>query len=446
MQPKGPQIEFAGYVPLPNNEQIQVFESTSGGSEAASGFDQFRTGGLLFTKQFLPLWFYLYQTGITQYKGGFETKKILTPPTPVSKLVGTSFLTDPNSIVRVVSFEALNLDGPITTEGFQLDIFSSALILQVEWKIAPLNRHKSRNNTSVSDTPKGACRTDGVKIGFYTSDDVRYNTTGNLFLICGDKGPAIFNTGTSGGASSVPNTMKGSFTCKSYSRMFVALDADVQVFLKVTSRRPKVYSFPTLSEGEVYTKYLRVQSKCGDTFRLPVFTYRLIAPDFIEIDKQPSELFSTTAAIIQAFMMLTSLTLMFWDEPVEEVPAGLQLQQVPPRVPYTIPETVSSQITRYIVHSPVTTSFEEDRTGTWSDDYIGLKLYGSRITPEILPVIEWSLTVDGPVPEGTILTIECQWKSGALWPIHARVNPLTGEVIGECSLILGLPRTNPITG
>jgi len=113
-------IAFDGY--LSNKKRIKVFEQRADGE-------------LRITKQFQQLWFDLFDIGIFLNRGGLITSDIPFPLRATSKLIGTSFLTDPSSIVRVVSFDLLTTNGAITTGGFELQTFNTGLYYKVSYKL-----------------------------------------------------------------------------------------------------------------------------------------------------------------------------------------------------------------------------------------------------------------------------------------------------------------------
>ena len=195
----------------------------------------------LFSKEFLGVWDILSYVGTWGYMGPSIIKQFNLPPSSETRLRGISFLTDPSSIVRVFSFDIENTDGPIVNNDdefpfpFLLDTFSDALIYRIIWKISD------------------AAISDNIKIGFYTSDAFDPNITNRLWLVCGNKGPSLFDANKC-------NNYMGSFICKYLSRLYIAADRDVTIQLRIQIIVPEKKVFPLFFEDKYVYEYYKTQN------------------------------------------------------------------------------------------------------------------------------------------------------------------------------------------
>ena len=425
---KDKSIFFDGHLNLPNGEKVQVFEQKANSE-------------LILTKQFIPLWGDLSNIGESTNRGGFITTEFALPPLKRSQLIGESFLSDPNSIVRVVSFRLLNNGGPIINGGFVLNIFNNSLIHEVRWSVCSANQPgplERRGSVCGAVKKLSNIKGDKVRIGFYTSDDFQFNATNNLFLIAGSKGASLFT-------ASQEDSFEGKFFIQGVSQIYVAVDQEVQVSLTITAFKPKVLSFPEVTPEEPFTGTITIKSKknkkCSNEFILPTFT--LTAGERDILIKRATPLFEQVAALIRSYLDLTSLSILLWRNP-ETMSNGTQnavarqiVQQGPP--PYEKLKTFfgPTGLLLYAYVSMLSTEFVADRIWAEGQRYLGLRLSPPFGT---YPKIDYSITIRNTIPPrtGNIEPfVSCQWttisRSGftGFWYEHIKVNPATGREIGK---------------
>ena len=392
------------YITLPNGKEIELFTIDSNGVP-------------IFAPEFIRLWSLLNDVGkaspptfvgkITDFSLPRESK---------SSLVGTPYLTDPSSIVRVYSFKNLTLNGgisngPISNEGFALDISNEDLYYKISWNI--------RNNNNKNN----------VKIGFYRSNGFTYNTTNNLALICGDKGPALFTRS------------EGSFTFEGISQLYVATDAEVTVDLEVSVVIPKKRISPLVTKCDPYIGYITVCD--GSTkWELPVYKIKSIRQGYFRMeDKRATSMFKDAVKVIHNYLRRTALSLLlFDDEPGEEVPSRLE-QRIGSRLMQSQIKTYTNVGTRvyapsiadYVTVGMNTNDIGPDKIDEFARVHQGIKLERpENVSNDTVPRISFRILTGktpnnlGKVFVGIIVSYYINWR----WPTHYRLDN-QGNVVGD---------------
>ena len=431
-------ISFKGYLTLDDKTKIKVFE-------------QFSDNLFRLTSPFNSLWYDLFSLGQFNNRIGFTTDKIPFPKNNISKLRGTSFLSNPSSSsgVRIVLFKLLNTtdnngpivgftDSPNSMNGFALQTYATPLHYKISW----LSRSKDINLNKK------------MKIGFYTSDDFRYGRKNNLYLICGNRGASLFDTKVG---------QKGTFSCQGVLTIYVAINSDVtdqevEILLKIEAIKPEVWSFPEIAVGKPYTKYLTIEHH-DKFYKLPVYTMTANSND--TYIKAPSFLFKQTAALINAYLSQTSLSILLW----ETIPTNNNnftnstnfnnllsftnsLKSIIPNKKYPVPSTSPRIGVDYTYWSMNTISFGNTlRVDAFFGTFYGFQLTVPRGR---LPVIHYTIDVNNKSNRRIPTEVNCQWMDYfSAWDYHERVNPQTGQVVGLCRDFTGLVEPNqskPLTG
>jgi hypothetical protein len=244
-------------------------------------------GDLVVNPKYIKLWDLLTNyVGESNNLGGFDTTTFALPKISQSTLRSVSSLSSPGSKVRLVTFHqtvplspgATNFPGPITNEGFALRIYGNLLKYRVSWNIL------SSQATSV---------------GFYTSSDFMPGVLNQLYLICGSRGPALFRETT------------GSFLFTGDMNMYVVIDRDVPLELKVEVVIPKRFFSPELTQ-EPYTKYLEL-TKCGTRYQVPVYTSQAVPESYLIVTK-PTEQFQQLYDLMLQYLEKTRLNLTLYPD------------------------------------------------------------------------------------------------------------------------------------
>ena len=241
----------------------------------------------LFRRRFADLWQILSFTGESFNKGSGTIKEFPTQPLPVSHLVGTSFLTDPSSPVRVLGYTIDNFNGPIDElrNSFAMITYNNLVSYKISYKVRDLN----------GKIPKFP-----VKIGFYTSNLFLFNQSNRLILICGNKGPSLFNANSD-------NNFKGSFKCSFINYIYAAVDADVKVILKVKTIIPKIVVIPNITPTMPYIEFTYL---CGKKFPVAKTTTKNI----VSLFKKPTHCFKKISQFIQKYLDDTSLSITLFND------------------------------------------------------------------------------------------------------------------------------------
>lgn len=239
-----------------------------------------------FCKQFTKLWELLYNIGESNLSlySGVETSF----PTPVkltSKLIGKQGLVDPTSIVRIYSFINEDLTGPVTNNGYQLDLYNDAVSYEITWK--------------VKDTIQG------FLIGFYRSEGFVDSNTNSFSLICGSRGASLFGK------------TSGSFISPGVNNLFVASNKNTTIELQIKAIIPDRIVYPEISYDEPYTKYITIRDCQHNKFKIPVYTIFVPTKDSITAIKQPNKYFVQAAKIIKNYLTATGLSLTLLPDELE---------------------------------------------------------------------------------------------------------------------------------
>lgn len=382
------------YITLPNGKSVKLFTINSEGVP-------------IFSSQFLRLWALLFdvgKTGAPSFVGLITTFTL--PSKSTSTLRGTPYLTDPRSIVRVYSFNNPNLEGPIRNEGFALETSSEDLDLQISWNIENLGNDQN------------------VKIGFYRSNGFVYNTTNTLSLICGDRGPALFNRS------------QGSFRCSQIGLLYVASDRDVIINLEVTVVVPRKRISPLVTPEKPYVKYMKVYDKCNSCTKwsLPVYKIRAIQQENAAVihDKQATSIFKTASQVINKYLRETALSItLFDDEPNQQLGVlRLMPKQIKTYENVATREYNAGTLSRY-VNVSMNTNDIPDRDDEFANMYQGIKLTPPENSPPgTVPKITFNIEVNFPGGLEISASVWVQYLTSGRWPTHSRLNE-KGEVVGD---------------
>ena len=266
----------------------------------------------IFKKRYAPLWQILSGVGKSEYIQYGATMDFPEQPSATSKLLGTPFLTDPSSPapVKILAFDLKNIDGPITNiqNKFIINTYNDAVKYKISYKINIPHRHNSN-----------------IKIGFYTSNTFRLNQENKLTLITGSKGPSLFNANKC-------NNFSGSFICQFISYIYVAVDANVDVQLKIRTIIPEIVIIPNITFDRPHISYIEpllsletkegwLPEKCS-TFprvelnckKIPVAITK-VKPGLI-LSTKPTHDFKKISKFINKYLNDTALTIILFEPTV----------------------------------------------------------------------------------------------------------------------------------
>lgn len=254
----------------------------------------------IFSKKYSQLWSILSTVGTSFSRGSGVSDTFPQPLKPVSKLIGTAVLTDPSSPVKILGFTIDTLDGPIQSiqNGFVMTTYSNAVKFKISYKIRKLNGKKPTSN---------------VKIGFYTAPDFRFNRENRLFLITGSKGPSLFK-------STKRNKHSGSFVGDFLNNIYVAVDKNVKVYIKVRAIIPEVVVIPLITKVTPYIEYIRVKQRIFPVAET-ILTSDCSSPNCTEnttLVKTPLHCFKQISEFINKYLDDTSLSITIFLDPVSE--------------------------------------------------------------------------------------------------------------------------------
>ena len=347
-------------------------------------------------KKINKLWYLLSQTGsLSNFGGGIVTNP-LKPQKLQSNLIGQSFLTDPSSTVRVVSFNNPGTGEPITTGGYVLETYNNEAIYQISWTL---------NNED--DLSK--CKSSKVRIGFYTSDDFEFDITNKLFLICGNKGPAIFE-------STQANAYRGSFRCTQINRIYVAINKDVEVQLKIQVIMPSYIKYPIISEDhQLYTKYITLPTdRCSEKRKIAVYTIKPTDQYLVDLIKQETKCFKKPTKVIKEFLEDSSLLITLFS------PINSTRFLLPPTEIYTSVKigTINSSLRRSSYMNTNSLAPTGKATYSYLNDYVGLKTASTRCRVSFTITSKLSSFYD------IFITgrVECQQPVNGLWRAYDTIN------------------------
>ena len=265
----------------------------------------------LFDKKNAQLWSILSTCGFFQYTGAGVISDIPSPLIPKSILTGISQLSDPESPVRIINFKLDNTGGPIASidNGFVMNTYNNLSGYKISYKVVSDNGIPLKSN---------------IKIGFYTSDVFQFNVTNQVFLICGSKGPSLFTTNKC-------NSYKGSFFCNLINFIYVAVDADCNVIIKVKAIVPKKVIQPKITYDKPIISYFNTARNnshddcrcnkagkyCLNNIPVAITKFACELPDAISLIliKKPLPGFRKISTIINKYMDEKSLSITLFDSP-----------------------------------------------------------------------------------------------------------------------------------
>jgi len=236
------------------------------------------------------LWNILPYTGLWGSSPQCGTiKNLKTPPTKLTLLVGIPFSGDntgANPNLRLISFYADRLDGPISTAGPRNTFFKSYLNYKISWRIETLDEETAES----------------VQIGFYTAP-YTVNSPGpdNMLLMLEENGPALYKANSCIDYS-------GCFRTSEVVDMFVVVDANVIVKLKIESDSPGELEVPCLNNLFKPYKYL---SKCGELMA----TQFLVNNETGETLLRPAKKYVNTAKRMIDYLFATSVNIVLFENP-----------------------------------------------------------------------------------------------------------------------------------
>lgn len=251
------------YLTLCNHERIPFFKEEQGKKPK-------------FCSQFSKLWKLLYSAG----EGSFPISSgVVTsfdiPNKLVSKLVGRQELIDPTSIARIYTFTNEDLYGPVTNSGYELNLYNDELSYEIKWQV--------KENV------------EGFIIGFYRSDGYPKDNTNTFSLVCGNKGASIFGKTC------------GSFICPGITNLYVASNKNVIINMEVRAIIPDKVIYPTITENKPYQKFITIQDREHNYFRLLAYEIRVI-PNTNNVIKKPGKHFISATKAIQKYLLDTGLS------------------------------------------------------------------------------------------------------------------------------------------
>jgi hypothetical protein len=352
---------------------------------------------LVVNKKFKQLWNMLGGIGTSLYREGFSLSNISMPKNKMTRLDGCTVTT--NSIARVVSFKVLDVEGPIVSDGLELNIHHQNLVITVKWKV-------------ITDDQ------DNIKIGFYTTNSAGFDADNNATLIITDNGPALYTS------KSCKRSGKLIFT--NVPTLYVAVDHNVRVLLKVYAELPDSFSIPMVTPQSPYLETISVY--CGEEYVFPVYN---LTTDGETITKTPNEIFDCLARLMDEYLKTTSLTIRLWTQEPREL---LSLDDL--KVIYLMPTFYSN--------SPLTAKYFTMVPGKLpylkESDTVNEHHSGSRISLRLNPPpgyttkITYSISIGNPQPHPiTDIKVTCQWMSvWNTWTYHRRIGAVSGSDIGDC--------------
>ena len=314
----------------------------------------------LFERRNAKLWQFLSDTGTSNALGSGPIPPAPPQPSNKSRLVGTSFLTDPSSVVRVLGYTIDNLDGPISVQNdFIMVTYDGTVDYKISYKVTDIEGNKPQSS---------------VLIGFYTSNPFVFNQENRLTLISGNKGPSIF-------CANHCNNFKGSFKCKSTTFIYTAVDADVKVFITVKTIIPKVLIVPFITPDDPFIQYLRSSTfdccceKCLCKNR-KIAVSITTTTDFVTLIKNPTPCFEAISRFIHEYLDFRSLSITLF-EPLVIDPSLYPQSYKFPNVADTTKPGVLVDVTNNSGYAAIRTNGLPNRTYLWTGfNYIGLKLQG----------------------------------------------------------------------
>jgi len=217
-------------------------------------------------------------------------KNLEAPPVNKTNLAGIPFSGDnsgANPNLRVISFYADRLDGPISSTGPRSTFFRSYLNYKISWKIEPID-----DETLDAE----------VQIGFYTAPYTA-NSPGpdNMLLMLEENGPALYRANSC-------NKFRGCFKTSEVSDLYVIVDANVIVKLKITSFLPGEIEVPCFTELFKPYKYL---SKCGELLA----TQYLVDSETGETLIRPVKKYVNTSKRMIDYLFATSVNIVLFEDP-----------------------------------------------------------------------------------------------------------------------------------
>lgn len=156
-------------------------------------------------------------------------------------LTGVPFAGDntgENPDLKLITFDADTSDGPIIETGIFNTFIDELLDYEISWKVEPLEP--------------------GIKsvlIGFYSPNYLNRNLGPDAMLfIIGADGPAFFEANRC-------NNFSGRFEATQFLKMYVVVDANVRVLMKVTFKVPKCLVIPCFDK--LFKRHKYCSKKCG---------------------------------------------------------------------------------------------------------------------------------------------------------------------------------------
>lgn len=369
-------------------------------------------GNVVVNPKYLELWDLLTNyVGIYNNMGGLDTTTFFLPSMSQSILRSVSSLTSPESKVRLLIFSQVlqyipapgesTFRGPITNEGFALNIFGNLLKYKVSWEI--LN---SKPTT----------------IGFYTSEGFQFDVVNYLYLMSGSRGPSIFKENI------------GSFIFSGDMNMYVVVDRDVDVKITVDVIIPKSFYSPDLVPGQIYTKYLQV-AHCEKLYKVPVYNSQLSDIELYTIITTPSCYFRKLYDLMLEYLDKTSLNLTLFSNNITN-PTLLGIDLFPSITYKNVPNTTTGFGGTNTIR---TEKLNLSGGSTWGSGVFAWEV-SFRLKPNLLqnkkfPLITLNVSVGLGQSVGLLdkikLTVQ---KYSGVWKNQTNVNKLTGKPDGFCTI------------
>jgi len=349
-----------------------------------------------------------------------------TPLLNKVKLVGIPFTGDnsgANPNLRLITFYADTLKGPISTTGPRSTFFRDYLNYKISWKIESF----------------GDCKLSAVQIGFYTQS-YTLNSPGpdNMLLMLAREGPTLYEANDC-------NSYRGCFETSEFTDMYVVVDADVIVKLKIASSLPEELETPCFTE--LFKKYKYV-SKCG----VLMATQMLINDQTGDTVIEPAKKYVNTAKKMIDYLFATSVDILLFETPTANtlsVNKKLLAEDVARLVvffPYGNLKSIPLQKSGFgwLNYYIVTSSWLVISNGGQDGDGWGFTLF--PFFNEILFKVHYKISIYFPVPTSTFSDtksfsgfIEVGKSRGLGWDGYNNgLQPISSTFVGDTVELSGI--------
>lgn len=273
-----------------------------------------------------------------------------------------------------------------------------------------------------------------TKIGFYTSDEFKLGVLNKLYLICGSKGPSLFSESV------------GYFIFTGNMNLYVAVNRDVEVILKVDTIIPKLYFFPTLTPHNEYIKYIVNGDRCHKAQKVPLYITFLTRETSFSGRTVPGREFEKLYMEMIKYLEETSLNLTLFEFPsaLLTIESNFGLAKIPKFQTLTYKNVPSfRQINNYYVTNTDNIRSVENPLNPQNPKGSTLFLTGQYrfisfvLNPGLRPnklhaVISYKLNIRNYAnAEGVYEITLWHWTYGR-WSYLDNVDRKTGNSLGKC--------------